>query len=433
MNDPAATGTLTSTGAASSLPLLEVNGLTVLLEVNGAKRAVLRDVSLTVRPGETVGLVGESGSGKSMTARAVDRLLPPGAEVQGSIRFGGADVSGLAGADLRRYRSQVAMIFQDPRAHINPVRRVGDFMTEALRTNLGVPRAAARRQAADMLAQVGIEDGARRLGQYPHQMSGGMLQRVMIAAALLTRPRLLLADEPTTALDVSTQAEVIAILDGLRREYGLAMLFITHDLDLAAAICDRTVVMYAGQVVEVRASALLHGDPLHPYTAALAAARPDIAQTARRLRAIPGRPLSAFEAPADECAFAPRCAYARGGLPCRHARPSGAGRRHVTMRPRARTPRSAPGGTRWLRTAAGRSWRSPPTQGVRSVRRGRRRLLQPAARPVARHRGGVGVRKDHHRADDRRSRAIYQRNYQRLRTRPVPAGPVRPRPAPARP
>jgi oligopeptide/dipeptide ABC transporter ATP-binding protein len=137
-----------------------------------------------------------------------------------------------------------------------------------------------------------------------------MLQRVMIAAALLTKPRLLLADEPTTALDVTTQAEVMAILDGLRREFGLAMLFITHDLDLAAAICDRTAVMYAGQIVEIRASALLHDDPLHPYTAALAAARPDIAQTAPRLRAIPGRPLSAFEAPPQECAFAPRCPYA---------------------------------------------------------------------------------------------------------------------------
>ena len=319
MSDPAAIGALASTEAASSLPLLEVNGLTVLLEVNGAERAVLRDVSLTVRPGETVGLVGESGSGKSMTARAVDRLLPPGAEVHGSIRFGGADVGGLAGADLRRYRSQVAMIFQDPRAHTNPVRRVGDFMTEALRTNLGVPRAEARRRAVDMLAHVGIEDGARRLRQYPHQMSGGMLQRVMIAAALLTRPRLLLADEPTSALDVTTQAEVIAILDSLRREYGLAMLFITHDLELAAVLCDRTVVMYAGQVVEVRASALLHDDPLHPYTAALAAARPDITLTARRLRAIPGRPLSAFEAPADECAFAPRCAHAREA--CRAAMP----------------------------------------------------------------------------------------------------------------
>jgi oligopeptide/dipeptide ABC transporter ATP-binding protein len=319
MSDPAAVSALESAATAASAPLLEIAGLTVLLEVHGVKRAVLRDVSLTVRPGEAVGLVGESGSGKSMTARAIDRLLPRGAEVQGSIRFGHSDVNRLTGADLRRYRNQVAMIFQDPRAHTNPVRRIGDFMTEALRANLAVPAAEARRRAIDMLTQVGIDDGARRLRQYPHQMSGGMLQRVMIAAALLTKPRLLLADEPTTALDVTTQAEVMAILDGLRREFGLAMLFITHDLDLAAAICDRTAVMYAGQIVEIRASALLHDDPLHPYTAALAAARPDIAQTAHRLRAIPGRPLSAFEAPPEECAFAPRCAYAADA--CRTAVP----------------------------------------------------------------------------------------------------------------
>ena len=310
MSDPATVSALQSAAPAAGAPLLDIAGLTVLLEVHGEKRAVLRDVSLTVRPGEAVGLVGESGSGKSMTARAIDRLLPRGAEVHGSIRFGGSDVNRLVGADLRRYRNQVAMIFQDPRAHTNPVRRIGDFMTEALQANLAVSAAEARRRAIDMLTQVGIDDGARRLRQYPHQMSGGMLQRVMIAAALLTKPRLLLADEPTTALDVTTQAEVMAILDGLRREFGLAMLFITHDLDLAAAICDRTAVMYAGQIVEIRASALLHDDPLHPYTAALAAARPDIAQTAPRLRAIPGRPLSAFEAPPQECAFAPRCPYA---------------------------------------------------------------------------------------------------------------------------
>jgi len=308
MSDPPAIAALPPAGPSSRAPLLEVDGLTVLLDMNGVKRAVLRDITFTVRPGEAVGLVGESGAGKSMTARAINRLLPDRAEVQGSIRFGDADVSTLTGADLCQYRQQVAMIFQDPRAHT--VRRVGDFMTEALRTNLAVPTAEASRRAAVMLAQVGIDDGARRLRQYPHQLSGGMLQRVMIAAALLTGPRLLLADEPTTALDVTTQADVMAILDGLRREFGLAMLFITHDLDLAAAICDRTIVMYAGQIVEVRASDLLHTDPLHPYTAALAAARPDITHTARRLRAIPGRPLSAFEAPSQECAFAPRCAYA---------------------------------------------------------------------------------------------------------------------------
>ena len=311
MSDPAQARALRPTTTASSVPLLEVAGLSVLLEVNGTHRPVLRDVSFTVAPGEAVGLVGESGAGKTMTARAVGRLLPAGAEVHGSIRFAGRDVGGLTGADLRRYRTQVAMIFQDPRAHTNPVRRLGDFLTEALRTSQGMRAAQARDRAVDMLTQVGIEDGTRLLRQYPHQMSGGMLQRVMIAAALLTKPRLLLADEPTTALDVTTQAEVMAILDDLRREFGLAMLFITHNLDLAAAICDRTVVMYAGQIVEVRASALLHDDPLHPYTAALAAARPDITKTASRLRAIPGRPLSAFEAPAGECAFAPRCAHTR--------------------------------------------------------------------------------------------------------------------------
>jgi oligopeptide/dipeptide ABC transporter ATP-binding protein len=174
-----------------------------------------------------------------------------------------------------------------------------------------VSAAQAQAKAVEMLSAVGIDHGTRRLRQYPHELSGGMLQRVMIATALLTRPRLLLADEPTTALDVTTQAEVMAILDELRREFGLAMVFITHDLELAAAICDRTAVMYAGQIVEIRTSSLLHADPLHPYTAALGAARPDIAATAGRLRAIPGRPLSAFEAPADECAFAPRCPHAR--------------------------------------------------------------------------------------------------------------------------
>ena len=295
----------------SSQPLLDVSGLTVRLDVGGTKQAVLNDVSLVVRPGEALGLVGESGSGKSMTARAIDRLLPRGAVVEGSIRFDDNEVSALTGPPLRRFRSHVAMIFQDPRAHVNPVRRIGDFMTEALRTNLGVASDDAHERAAQMLAQVGIDHGEKRLRQYPHELSGGMLQRVMIASALLTKPRLLLADEPTTALDVTTQAEVMAILDELRRDFGLAMLFITHDLELAAAICDRTAVMYAGRIVEYRDSALLHSDPLHPYTAALAAARPDIDRTAHRLLAIPGRPLSAFEAPAGECAFAARCPHAR--------------------------------------------------------------------------------------------------------------------------
>ena len=307
-----------SEGPASGA-LLEVEDLVVDLPVEGEMRRVLHEVSLSIRAGEAVGLVGESGSGKSMTARAIDRLLPPGAAVSGAIRFDGGNVTALSGAQLRRFRGEVAMIFQDPRAHINPVRRIGDYMTEALRTNRDVPNAEAEDRAVDLLGSVGIDDGGRRLRQYPHELSGGLLQRVMIATALLTQPRLLLADEPTTAVDVTTQAEVMAILDDLRREFRLAMLFITHNLELAAAVCDRTAVMYAGQVVEVRASSLLHDDPLHPYTAALAAARPDISATKDRLASIPGRPLSAFEAPPDACAFAPRCFHVRDA--CRQQRP----------------------------------------------------------------------------------------------------------------
>jgi oligopeptide/dipeptide ABC transporter ATP-binding protein len=298
--------------------LLEIDHLTVRLPVEGKLHTALDDVSLQIGEGEAVGLVGESGSGKSMTARAIARLLPAGATTSGAIRFAGRDVLGLDGKGLRALREQVAVVFQDPRAHINPVRRIGDFMTEVLRTNRGVSADDARSRAVALLAEVGIPDGARRLRQYPHELSGGLLQRVMIAAALLVEPKLLLADEPTTALDVTTQADVMAILDELRRERGLALLVITHDLDLAGAVCDRTVVMYAGQVMEEQRSAALHAHPLHPYTEALVRARPDITQSTTRLAAIAGRPLSAFEAPTG-CAFADRCEQVVDE--CRAARP----------------------------------------------------------------------------------------------------------------
>ncbi|MCW6004327.1 ABC transporter ATP-binding protein [Micromonospora sp. CPCC 205371] len=299
-------------------PLLEVSGLTVRLPVGHQPKPVLSDVSLTIAAGEALGLVGESGSGKSMTARAVARLLPPGAQVEGDIRYAGTDLRALRGQQLRELRTRVAVVFQDPRAHVNPVRRIGDFLTEALRLTGRVSRREATDRAVRALDEVAVADGRRLLDRYPHQLSGGMLQRVMIAAALLTEPRLLLADEPTTALDVTTQAEVMAIIDGLRRQRGLSLLFITHDLDLAAAVCDRTAVMYAGRIVETRPSALLHGHPLHPYTAALGAARPSVTTRVDRLATIPGRPLSAFEVP-DGCAFAARCVYAQD--PCRTHRP----------------------------------------------------------------------------------------------------------------
>jgi oligopeptide/dipeptide ABC transporter ATP-binding protein len=209
------------------------------------------------------------------------------------------------------------MIFQDPRAHINPVRSIGDFLTEALRTNRGTPRAEARQRAVDALRDVGIDDGERRMRQYPHELSGGLLQRVMIASALLTEPRLLLADEPTTALDVTTQADVMAILDVLRREHGLALLFITHDLDLATAVCDRMCVMYAGQIMEMQEASALTERPLHPYTSALSAARPAIDGEVHRLAAIRGRPLSAFETPGG-CPYAPRCDFAQERCAAEH-------------------------------------------------------------------------------------------------------------------
>lgn len=288
---------------------LEVRGLSVTLPVEGARRRVLEDVTFAIEAGEALGLVGESGSGKSMTARSIARLLPAAAEVSGSVEVEGRDVWALRGRALRRHRRSVATVFQDPRAHINPVRSIGDFMVEGLRALDGVPGPAARRRAVAALEEVGVDRAAHRLDQRPHELSGGLLQRVMIAAMLLSEPRLILADEPTTALDVTTQSDVMAILDELRRDRGVAMLFITHDLDLAAAVCDRTAVMYAGEVMEIHASARLEEDPLHPYTAALAASRPPIDRALTRLAAIPGRPVSAYEAP-EGCSFSTRCAHA---------------------------------------------------------------------------------------------------------------------------
>ncbi len=288
--------------------LLDVHDLQVHLPVDGKLKPILSSVSFSIAEGETLGLVGESGSGKSMTARAIARLLPPGGEAAGEIRFGGSDVLALGGSELRAYRARsLGMVFQDPRAHINPVRRLGDFITESLR-DAGQPTEAANERAIHLLSEVGLTDGGRLLGQFPHEMSGGMLQRVMIAAALANEPKLLLADEPTTALDVSTQAEIMAILLELRREHRLAVLFITHDLELAAATCDRVCVMYAGTIVEIQDASALFGAPLHPYTSALLASRPDIS-VRQRAQAIPGRPLSLFEAPPG-CSFAPRCRFA---------------------------------------------------------------------------------------------------------------------------
>jgi len=234
-------------------------------------------------------------------------LLPDGARVEGRLDFDGRPVAELDVKDLRRYRADdVAMIYQDPRAHMNPLRTIGSFLLEGpLERTKAKADAVAR--VVKTLKEVGIDDAERRLHQYPHQLSGGLLQRVMIAAALVAEPRLILADEPTTALDVTTQQEVIAILAEQCRDRELAMVLITHDLDLAAAVADRIAVMYAGVIVEDAPAESLYGGPRHPYTAGLLASRPHLDRAAR-LQTIPGRPVSAYEA-GPGCVFASRCPF----------------------------------------------------------------------------------------------------------------------------
>jgi peptide/nickel transport system ATP-binding protein len=262
--------------------LLTIAGLTVDAPTKASTKRLLNGVSLAIAAGEAVALVGESGSGKSLTTRSIMRLLPTHFRVGGSIACEGRDVLSMNREQLREFRGrQVGMIFQDPRAHINPVHRVDDFLTEALRTTRGVSRADAEDRAVALLGDVGVRKPEQRMRQYPHQLSGGLLQRVLIASVLLAEPRLLLADEPTTALDVTAQSDVMAIIEEQRAQRGLALLFITHDLELAAACCDRLAVMYAGEIVEQGAH--VYEDPQHPYTKELLAARPSIDHRSERL------------------------------------------------------------------------------------------------------------------------------------------------------
>lgn len=265
-----------------SEPLLEIEDLHASLVTKYRRLDLLNGVSLTLGRGEALGLVGESGSGKSLTTRAVMRMLAKGFRVRGDIRFAGESVLGMNRERLRRFRAtDVGMIFQDPRAHVNPVHTVGDFLTEALVRDRGVKLDEAERRAVQLLDEVGVRNAESRLRQYPHELSGGLLQRVMIASVLLAEPKLILADEPTTALDVTAQSDVMAILDEQRRARGLSLLFITHDLELANACCDRLAVMYAGEIVEQGAH--VYDEPTHPYTVELLGARPSIDERLERL------------------------------------------------------------------------------------------------------------------------------------------------------
>jgi peptide/nickel transport system ATP-binding protein len=290
--------------------LLEIEGLEIRLPVAGGELHAVRGIDLSVDAGEALCVVGESGCGKSLTALAVMGLLPRRAVRRATrIAFDGQRLDELgerAMADLRGAR--IAMIFQDPMTSLNPTLTIGTQLTEGVRRHEGVSESAARTRAIAMLERVGIADPAARLGQHPHQFSGGQRQRVMIAAALMGRPKLLIADEPTTALDVTIQAQILDLLDDLRRELGLAVLLITHDLGVVARIADRVAVMYAGEVVEQAPAAALFAAPRHPYTRALLAALPVPGRTkpGERLAAIGGRVPELIGGIAG-CAFRDRC------------------------------------------------------------------------------------------------------------------------------
>ena len=298
--------------AAAGAPLLEIADLRVTFDgETGVARAV-DGVDLSVRTGETVGLVGESGCGKSVTALAVLRLVEhPGRIAHGSrVRFEGRDLLALSERDIRAVRgNHVALIPQEPAGALNPVLTIGSQIAEVVRAHQHVTRAEAAWRAVEMLTAVGIPDPEKRAGQYAHQLSGGMRQRVLIAIALACGPHLVIADEPTTALDVTIQAEILELLDGLQRRLGMAVLLITHNLALVAERTRRVYVMYAGQVVEEAPTGALFATPAHPYTQGLMAAVPRTDRPAARLAAIPGQVPPATAWPSG-CRFHPRCPFA---------------------------------------------------------------------------------------------------------------------------
>jgi oligopeptide transport system ATP-binding protein len=295
------------------MTLLDVRHLsTQFMTRNGPVHAV-NQVSFQVNRGETVGIVGESGSGKSITMLSVMRLIPspPGKITAGEIRFEDRDLLQLSDAEMRQIRgNQISMIFQDPMTSLNPVLRIERQMTESLQTHLGLSQTAAKARALELLERVGIPAAAERLRSFPHQFSGGMRQRVMIAMGLACNPKLMIADEPTTALDVTIQAQIVELVRQLKTETSMAVIWITHDLALLAGLADRILVMYAGQIVEQASPQALYRNPRHPYTIGLLQSIPRLdEQRQTRLQPIEGMPPNLIHYPAG-CPFAPRCRFA---------------------------------------------------------------------------------------------------------------------------
>jgi oligopeptide/dipeptide ABC transporter ATP-binding protein len=289
-------------------PLLEVEDLRVTFVGRGLPVHAVDGVSFSVYVGQTLAIVGESGSGKTVSCRAVMGLLPPAAAVTGSAKFAGTQLIGLSDDQLRAHRgANVAMVFQDPTRSLNPTMRIGSQIAEAVRAHQPVSKAEARERAVDLLRLVRMPLPERRCTEYPHQLSGGMRQRVMIAIALASRPRLLIADEATTALDVTTQAQIMELLLELQAELGMALMLISHDLGLAASYADEVIVMYAGRIVEQAPAPRLFSRVRMPYTQALLEAIPRLERTAHSpLPVVGGRPPDLSARPAG-CSFAPRC------------------------------------------------------------------------------------------------------------------------------
>ncbi len=290
-----------------SVPLVELEDLTVRFHGERTVHAV-NGVSLSLRPGETLGILGESGSGKSVTLKTLLRLLPETrTTIGGGVRVDGIDILKLEGKALANHRGGTAsMIFQDPMLALDPVYTIGEQIAEAVVRHEGISAAAGMARALDMLTRVRIPSPERRLKAYPHEMSGGMRQRAMIALALACRPKLLLADEPTTALDATVQIQILLLLRELQREFGMGMIFVTHDIGVAVEVSDRVAVMYAGEIVETGTVRDLIRDPRHPYTKGLLAANLHGAVKGARLNAISGAPPALAEKPVA-CSFAPRC------------------------------------------------------------------------------------------------------------------------------
>ncbi len=294
------------------MSLLEVTNLTTAFATGSGEINAIEDITFSVNEGEILGIVGESGSGKSVTALTVMGLLPrpPARVVAGDIRFRGDSITRLSDAKMQRLRGPgMAMIFQEPMTSLNPVFTIGNQITETIRAHERLGPAALRARALEMLEKVGIPSAARRMDDYPHQLSGGQRQRVMIAMALACRPRLLIADEPTTALDVTIQAQILDLLLDLRDELGMAIIIITHNMGVVAETADRVLVMYAGRIVEHSPVSLLFDRPLHPYTRGLLACVPSMADARERLLAIPGTLPDPHHRPPG-CRFAPRCPHA---------------------------------------------------------------------------------------------------------------------------